>query len=173
MRIILAIVLAGLVAPVTSAQQAGSSSAVAGEATVISVLDDAVDGDNVIQPVAFVQSGSSTRGAVAPAVAPPAAGSASRVIVEPNLGGSSTRSGIVTEPSSVVSGEVVSGEVVYGEPVPYTEGTVVQESSGCGCGGSAPVVTYSPAPAIVESAPAAAPCCPPKRRGFFRSLFGN
>lgn len=163
MRIMLAIVLAGLIAPVTSAQQ--SETAVA-EASVISVLDSANADSTVIQPVAFVQSGSSTRVAVPQATA----GSGSRVIVEPSLGGSSTRSGVVTGPSSVISGEVITSEPVYGESVAVVEG-----SADCGCGAPAPapVVTYSSAPACPEPVPAADPCSPPKRRGFFRSLFGN
>lgn len=102
---------------------------------------------------------------------------------------------IVTEPTSVVSGEVMQEAPVYSQMAPVDGGAVVTEgvpmatTPSCGCGGASaapmtysaapvetaaapPVVTYSSAP-VQYSAPASNPCCNQPRRGFFRALFGN
>ena len=143
----------------------------------------------------FAQSGSSARNAIQGAIG----NSSASGVVQGAMGGSSTTGtiqGQMMEPSSVISGEVIQSDGVYNAPMAdgtvmadstmMSEGTVMSgdamyssapmaSSGDCGCGGgaapaAAPVVTYSSAPVAV---PAASPCCPAPRRGFFRTLFGR
>jgi len=146
-----------------------------GEVAAGSVLES--ESSNSVEPVLY-QEGIVVEGAV------------------PGVTEGSIEGALVTEPSSVISGEVIQSDPVYTEGVPRVEGSVVTEGGGvmsgqpvaatpnCGCGSSdavaamtyasapAPVMTYSSAP-VPYSAPASSPCCDQPRRGFFRSLFGN
>ena len=182
MRITFAVALVALLSSSAFAQEsvqveveADSSAVVAidadpgvadGEVFSTAVFDGSTSGS--IVPVVY-QSGTTLQGAVEGAV-----DAASNV-------GATIEGAVVTEPSSVVSGEVIDTAPIYTESAPmYTEsapmadGTVISDggaiavgqpvaaSSDCGCGGSvaapvaaapAPVVTYS-SPPVQYSAPA-------------------
>ena len=162
MRITLAVALVAISGSFVLAQESSQIGTVldevAGEVSTASVIVGEEVG--TIVPVVY-QSGTVGGGAVG--------GSGSRTI----------QGAVVTEPSSVVSGEVIQSAPVYSDGVPVEGGTVVSDGGGvitgapaadCGCGSPAPA-TYSSAP-IEYSAPAADPCCNQPRRGFFRRLFG-
>ncbi len=192
MRITLAVALVAVSGSSVLAQESSQIGTItdgsAGEISTISVIDS-----EALETAAPVVYQSATVGDRAAGVVDAASS------VVGNIEGA-IEGAVVTEPSSVVSGEVIQSEPVYSEVAPMEGGTVVSDGStmitgapmadapmaatpSCGCGNTgaapvtyssapAPVVTYSSAP-VQYSAPVSNPCCNQPRRGFFRTLFGN
>ena len=111
--------------------------------------------------------------------AEPVADAASSVVESP-----------ITDSASNESAPVYAdaGVVTEGAPITVQGDPIVTGTPSCGCNqgaapavvptegliSSSPVSYQSAAPVIYSSpAPAAAPCCPPARRGFFRRLMGR